>query len=110
MLDVKHKSSYIKGMNKLPLAKRVQILSLLCEGSSMRSISRVCDVSINTVAKMLVDAARRSRSPGLPGRRREASGGHVVRGYTLNTVFRSVGQPTVTYVSRDHLNLENSVR
>jgi hypothetical protein len=43
-------------MNKLPLAKRVQILSLLCEGSSMRSIARVVDVSINTVAKMLVDA------------------------------------------------------
>ena len=43
-------------MNKLPLHKRVQILSMLCEGSSMRSISRVCDVSINTVAKLLVDA------------------------------------------------------
>jgi len=43
-------------MNKLPLQKRVQILSMLCEGSSMRSISRVCDVSINTVVKMLVDA------------------------------------------------------
>jgi IS1 family transposase len=43
-------------MNKLPLAKRVQILSMLCEGSSMRSISRVCDVSINTVTKLLVDA------------------------------------------------------
>ncbi len=43
-------------MNKLPLAKRVQILSTLCEGSSMRSISRVCDVSINTVTKLLVDA------------------------------------------------------
>jgi len=40
----------------LPLAKRVQILSMLCEGSSMRSISRVADVSINTVSKMLVDA------------------------------------------------------
>lgn len=46
------------GMNKLPLAKRVQILSLLCEGSSMRSVSRVCDVSINTVAKMLLDAGK----------------------------------------------------
>lgn len=44
------------GMNKLPIPKRVQILSLLCEGSSMRSISRVCDVSINTVAKLLADA------------------------------------------------------
>jgi IS1 family transposase len=46
------------GMNRLPLAKRVQILSMLCEGSSMRSISRVADVSINTVAKLLVDAGR----------------------------------------------------
>lgn len=46
------------GMNKLPVAKRVQILSMLCEGSSMRSISRVCDVSINTVSKLLVDAGK----------------------------------------------------
>lgn len=60
MLDTKHKSSYIMGMNKLPLAKRVQILSMLCEGSSMRSISRVCDVSINTVAKLLDEAGRAS--------------------------------------------------
>ena len=44
------------GMNKLPLAKRIQILSMLCEGSSMRSISRVADVSINTVSKLLVEA------------------------------------------------------
>lgn len=43
-------------MNKLPLEKRVQILSMLCEGSSMRSISRVVGVSINTVTKLLVDA------------------------------------------------------
>jgi len=43
-------------MNKLPLAKRTQILAMLCEGSSMRSISRVADVSINTVAKLLVEA------------------------------------------------------
>ena len=43
-------------MNKLPLEKRVQILEMLCEGSSMRSISRVADVSINTVTKLLVDA------------------------------------------------------
>src|SRR5216683_240599 len=43
-------------MNKLPLAKRVQILSMLCEGSSMRSISRVADVSINTVYKLLAVA------------------------------------------------------
>lgn len=43
-------------MNKLPLQTRVRILSMLVEGSSMRSISRVCDVSINTVSKLLVDA------------------------------------------------------
>ena len=48
---------YTGGMsNKLPLAKRVQILNMLVEGSSMRSISRVADVSINTVAKILADA------------------------------------------------------
>lgn len=57
-LDAKHISSYIRGMNKLSLEKRVQILSMLCEGSSMRSISRVCDVSINTVTKLLIDAGR----------------------------------------------------
>lgn len=45
-------------MNRLPLEKRVQILSMLCEGASMRSISRVADVSINTVTKLLVDAGR----------------------------------------------------
>lgn len=43
-------------MNKLPLAKRTQILAMLCEGSSMRSISRIADVSINTVAKLLIEA------------------------------------------------------
>jgi IS1 family transposase len=45
-------------MNKLPLETRVQILSMLCVGSSMRSISRVCDVSINSVSKLLVDAGK----------------------------------------------------
>jgi IS1 family transposase len=43
-------------MNQLPLSKRLHILNMLCEGSSMRSISRVVDVSINTVTKLLVDA------------------------------------------------------
>src|ERR1700761_7069086 len=56
MLDEKHNRSDNRGMNKLPLAKRVQILSMLCEGSSMRSISRMADVSINTVTKLLEDA------------------------------------------------------
>jgi IS1 family transposase len=43
-------------MNKLPLETRAQILQMLCEGSSMRSISRIVGVSINTVTKLLVDA------------------------------------------------------
>lgn len=43
-------------MNKLPTAKRVQILNMLVEGMSMRSISRVAGVSINTVSKLLVEA------------------------------------------------------
>jgi hypothetical protein len=44
----------MSGMNRLPLAKRVQILAMLCEGSSMRSVSRLVDVSINTVTRELV--------------------------------------------------------
>ncbi len=44
------------GMNKLTSAKRAHILTLLCEGSSMRAISRIADVSINTVTKLLEDA------------------------------------------------------
>ena len=53
-------------MNKLPLAKRVQILSMLVEGSSMRSIARVADVSINTVTKL---AGRRVGVPPSTTRR-----------------------------------------
>jgi IS1 family transposase len=44
------------GMNKLPVSTRIQILSMLCEGSSMRSVSRITGVSINTVSKLLIDA------------------------------------------------------
>src|SRR5256884_8345287 len=43
-------------MNKLPFTKRAQILTLLCEGSSMRSIERIIGWSINTVDKLLRDA------------------------------------------------------
>ena len=46
------------GMNKLALATRAQILAMLCEGASMRSVSRLTDTSINTVSKLLVDAGR----------------------------------------------------
>lgn len=43
-------------MNVLPIEKRAQILHLLVEGNSMRATSRIADVSINTVTKLLVDA------------------------------------------------------
>src|SRR3954469_854771 len=46
------------GMNRLPATKRAQILTLLCEGVSLRAISRATDVSINTVTKLLEDAGR----------------------------------------------------
>ena len=42
-------------MNRLTTAKRAQILGLLCEGMSLRAASRLADVSINTVTKLLVD-------------------------------------------------------
>lgn len=43
-------------MNTLSNEKRAQILSLLVEGMSMRATSRIADVSINTVTKLLCDA------------------------------------------------------
>jgi IS1 family transposase len=42
-------------MNRLPIEKRAQIISMLVEGMSMRAVSRVADVSINTVTKLLED-------------------------------------------------------
>src|SRR5712671_2030422 len=45
-------------MNKLSRGERAHLLRLLVEGSSMRSASRIADVSINTVTKLLIDAGR----------------------------------------------------
>jgi hypothetical protein len=42
-------------MNKLSTAKRVQIVKALVEGNSLRSVTRMVGVSINTVTKLLVD-------------------------------------------------------
>ena len=42
-------------MNALLLAKRVQIISCLVEGNSIRSTSRITGASKNTVVKLLVD-------------------------------------------------------
>ena len=43
-------------LNKLPIKPRVQILNLPCEGSSLRSISRISDLLINAVSKLLAEA------------------------------------------------------
>lgn len=47
-------------VNKLNKAKRAQILGMLCEGMSMRATSRLADVSINTVTKLLIDVGQYS--------------------------------------------------
>lgn len=43
-------------MYRLSRTKRAQLLHMLVEGTSLRATSRICDVSINTVTKLLVDA------------------------------------------------------
>lgn len=42
-------------MNQLPLFRRAGLLGLLVEGNSLRSATRLADVSINTVSKLLVE-------------------------------------------------------
>ena len=42
-------------MNRLNIADRAKIIGMLTEGNSMRATSRMADVSINTVTKLLVD-------------------------------------------------------
>jgi IS1 family transposase len=42
--------------NVLDIKTRAQIINMLVEGASMRSVSRITGVSINTVSKLLVDA------------------------------------------------------
>lgn len=56
MLDCDRVTRYIKGMNKLDAKARSTILHLLCEGQSIRAITRLTGASKNTVAKLLADA------------------------------------------------------
>jgi len=42
-------------MNRLSIEKRAALLGMLVEGNSLRATSRLGDVSINTVTKLLVD-------------------------------------------------------
>jgi len=45
-------------MNRLSTEKRAQIIGMLVEGNSMRSVSRMANCSINTVTKLLVDVGQ----------------------------------------------------
>lgn len=45
-------------MNQLSTPKRAQIINLLVEGNSLRATSRIADVSINTVTKLLVEVGQ----------------------------------------------------
>ena len=45
-------------MNKLTLEERARILHLLCEGMSIRAITRLTSASKNTVAKLLIDTGK----------------------------------------------------
>jgi IS1 family transposase len=44
-------------MNKLPFEKRVQVLTLLVEGMSLRATGRATDTAFNTVTKLFVSAS-----------------------------------------------------
>src|SRR3954451_23147755 len=45
-------------MRKLPSTERARILHLLCEGMSIRAVTRLTGASKNTVAKLLIDAGK----------------------------------------------------
>ena len=45
-------------MNKLDHVARSKILHLLCEGNSIRSVTRLTGASKNTVIKLLIDAGK----------------------------------------------------
>jgi len=48
----------MEGMNKLSTEQRAKVLHMLCEGSSVRSVTRVLNVGKNTVLRLMVEAGR----------------------------------------------------
>jgi IS1 family transposase len=48
----------LESMNKLSTEQRAKVLHMLCEGSSVRSITRVLNVGKNTVLRLMVDAGK----------------------------------------------------
>ncbi len=58
MLDRLRIGQYLHVMNKLDRDRRAQIITLLVEGNSLRAVTRITGVSINTVTKLLIDAGK----------------------------------------------------
>lgn len=58
MLDRSWNPRYSDYMNKLTRDERANVLQLLCEGMSIRAISRATGVSKTTILKLLNDAGR----------------------------------------------------
>src|SRR5436190_17419914 len=58
MLDVKQKGCFSRGMNKLNREARARILHLLCEGNSIRAVTRLTGASKNAVSRLMVDAGQ----------------------------------------------------
>jgi IS1 family transposase len=53
---MRNRSRIMVSMNRLTKDERARILHLLCEGSSIRAVTRLTGASKNTVTKLLVDA------------------------------------------------------
>ncbi len=58
MLDGESIRGYIKIMNKMTREQRTQILHLLCEGSSVRAVSRITGSAKNAILKLMADAGK----------------------------------------------------
>ena len=58
MLAIGASTWHYPDMNKLDAKARATILHLLCEGQSIRAITRLTGASKNTIAKLLADAGR----------------------------------------------------
>ena len=58
MLAIAHMGQYENAMNRLSNEDRARILHMLCEGMSIRAITRLTGASKNTVAKLLIDAGK----------------------------------------------------
>lgn len=56
MLDRSSILGMLRPMNKLSREARAQVLALLCEGMSIRAITRITGAGKNTVARLLIDA------------------------------------------------------